>query len=152
MKKLAVILAALMLFGCTSAEEAESRTDDSSGFMSILGEAFKETVDSIIASNDYSGLSTEKHGYGQGVQLDNENRPAGAIDFNNVYGKYNDQDAGGLIRVYQLLQLNEQFIVFSHMYIRDDGSTTTVIQDMFAITSNDECLRNEMLHPRGGVS
>ncbi|MBR1392347.1 MAG: polysaccharide deacetylase family protein [Ruminococcus sp.] len=89
MKKLAVILAALMLCGCTSSDKAESRADDSSGFMSILGEAFKETVDSLIFSNDYSQLSTEKHGYGQGVQLDNENRPAGAIDFNNVYSKYN---------------------------------------------------------------
>ncbi|MGN0634391.1 MAG: polysaccharide deacetylase family protein [Oscillospiraceae bacterium] len=34
-------------------------------------------------------LSTEKHGYGQGVQLDDKNRPTGALDFNSQYGKYN---------------------------------------------------------------
>ena len=33
-------------------------------------------------------LSTEKHGYGQGVQLDDKNRPTGALDFNANYGKY----------------------------------------------------------------
>ena len=34
-------------------------------------------------------LSHEKNGYGQGVRLDNQNRPQGALDFNEKYGKYN---------------------------------------------------------------
>lgn len=33
-------------------------------------------------------LSTEKHGYGQGVQLDADNRPLGALEFNDRYKKY----------------------------------------------------------------
>lgn len=40
-------------------------------------------------AKDFSSLSTEKHGYGQGVQLDDSNRPTGALDFNSMYGKYN---------------------------------------------------------------
>lgn len=43
---------------------------------------------SIVAQVSDSTLSHEKNGYGQGVILDNENRPTGALDFNEKYGKY----------------------------------------------------------------
>lgn len=36
-----------------------------------------------------SSLSHEKVGYGQGVQVDEDNCPLGALDFNSKYGKYN---------------------------------------------------------------
>ena len=88
MKKLIpAAMAAIMLCSCTSANTEES--SDSSGFLSMLGEAFKDAGKGTEAGTDYSSLSTEKHGYGQGRQLDNENRPAGAEDFNNAYGHYN---------------------------------------------------------------
>lgn len=41
-----------------------------------------------------SNLSHEKVGYGQGVQLDESNRPLGALDFNTKYGKYNAKAIG----------------------------------------------------------
>lgn len=44
---------------------------------------------SAQAAKDYSALSAEKHGYGQGVQVDEKNRTLGALDFNKTYGKFN---------------------------------------------------------------
>ncbi len=38
---------------------------------------------------DYSTLSTESNGYGQGVRFDDLNRPKGALNFNEAYGQYN---------------------------------------------------------------
>ena len=83
-KMISVICAALMLCSCTSSEE--TKTDESSGFLRMLFDAADNKTD---AEADYSALSTEKHGYGQGVQLDSDNRPAGAVDLNNTFGKYN---------------------------------------------------------------
>lgn len=40
-------------------------------------------------SVDLSTLDNTLIGYGQGVNLDNENRPQGAVDFNEKYSKYN---------------------------------------------------------------
>lgn len=49
----------------------------------------RTTMDSAAVEPVQGGaLSTEKHGYGQGVQLDDKNRPTGALDFNANYGKY----------------------------------------------------------------
>ncbi|MCD7848241.1 MAG: polysaccharide deacetylase family protein [Oscillospiraceae bacterium] len=38
---------------------------------------------------DYSTLSTEGSGYGQGVRFDDLNRPKGALNFNEAYSQYN---------------------------------------------------------------
>ena len=76
--------AALLLCSCAAASKEES----SEGFLDIIEQAVEDAGNASPALTDYSALSTEKHGYGQGVQLDNENRPAGAVDFNNVFGKY----------------------------------------------------------------
>ena len=38
---------------------------------------------------DLSGLSHDKVGYGQGVQVDDKNRTTGALDFNSKYGSLN---------------------------------------------------------------
>ncbi|MCD8006910.1 MAG: polysaccharide deacetylase family protein [Oscillospiraceae bacterium] len=38
---------------------------------------------------DYSTLSTESNGYGQGVRFDDLNRPKGALNFNEAYSQYN---------------------------------------------------------------
>jgi peptidoglycan-N-acetylmuramic acid deacetylase len=43
---------------------------------------------SARAAKDYSSLSTEKHGYGHGIQVDEKNRTIGSLDFNKTYGKY----------------------------------------------------------------
>lgn len=61
---------------------------------SISDESNTET--STLDSQDDSkiqvatdNLSKTKNGYGQGVQVDDENRPYGAIDFNEKYSKFN---------------------------------------------------------------
>lgn len=41
------------------------------------------------SEENLSSLSHEKIGYGQGVQVDENNRPLGALDFNSKYEKYN---------------------------------------------------------------
>lgn len=76
--------AAIILASCTSSETSKNESS-----RSFLDELYNAADNLTSAEADYSSLSAEKHGYGQGVQLDSENRPAGAVDFNNVYGKYN---------------------------------------------------------------
>ena len=84
--------AALMTVSCTSSETDQGKKKDgSSGFLDILYNAADNKAE---ARTDYSALSTEKHGYGQGVQTDKDNRPAGAVDFNNTFGKYNAEAIG----------------------------------------------------------
>ena len=85
-KMLAAASAAMLLCSCSSAEDSSSK--DESGYFEMLGEAFLEAGNVSEAVTDFSALSREKHGYGQGIQLDDKNRPAGALDFNSVYGKY----------------------------------------------------------------
>ncbi len=43
---------------------------------------------STESSWDYSTLSTESNGYGQGVRFDDLNRPKGALNFNEAYSQY----------------------------------------------------------------
>lgn len=40
---------------------------------------------------DYSTLSTESNGYGQGVHFDDLNRPRGALNFNESYSQYSTE-------------------------------------------------------------
>ena len=54
-----------------------------------VGDAVEPIIRGERASADFSGLSTQKNGYGQGVITDDENRPQGALDFNLKYSKYN---------------------------------------------------------------
>ncbi len=82
--------AAMLATGCAA---ADNDTADHSGNTSESTSAAKETarttMDSAAVEPVQGGaLSTEKHGYGQGVQLDDKNRPTGALDFNANYGKY----------------------------------------------------------------
>lgn len=48
-----------------------------------------ETEISKISDEELSQIDNTKVNYGQGVQFDSENRPAGALDFNSKYEKYN---------------------------------------------------------------
>ena len=49
---------------------------------------------SNAAPAQVSAPSTVKQGYGQGVQLDDKNRPLGALDFNERYGSFNAEAIG----------------------------------------------------------
>lgn len=82
--------AAMLATGCAA---ADNDTADRSGNTAESTYAVKKTahttMDSAAVEPVQGGaLSTEKHGYGQGVQLDDKNRPTGALDFNANYGKY----------------------------------------------------------------
>lgn len=49
--------------------------------------ASEETVQTM--QDAFSSLDTKKQGWGQGTQVDDQNRPVSCMDFQNKYGKYN---------------------------------------------------------------
>lgn len=46
------------------------------------------SVSQKLSDVDISKLNTKKCGYGQGLRLDKDNRPYGALDFNSAFSKY----------------------------------------------------------------
>lgn len=82
--------AAMLATGCAAADnDTADRSGNTSESTSAAKETTRTTMDSAAVEPVQGGaLSTEKHGYGQGVQLDDKNRPTGALDFNANYGKY----------------------------------------------------------------
>lgn len=82
--------AAMLATGCAAADnDTADRSGNTTGSTSAAKETARTTMDSAAVEPVQGGaLSTEKHGYGQGVQLDDKNRPTGALDFNANYGKY----------------------------------------------------------------
>ncbi len=95
-KLLAAAMSLLCLCSCSANYDNNNNRDSVSDNTVKKGESTLnsgvEIEPVIIGKNNeenLSSLSHEKNGYGQGVQLDNQNRPQGAIDFNAKYGKYN---------------------------------------------------------------
>lgn len=90
MKKV-LLLALAAAAALTSCGKTENAADSKSAPETAQSENLVEPViiGAQTAVKNFSSLSTEKHGYGQGVQLDDKNRPMGALDFNSAYGKYN---------------------------------------------------------------
>lgn len=94
-KLLSAVLAAFCLCSCSANYDNNGNdviTDNTvnRGESTLNSGAEIEPV--IVDKNNEENLlslSHEKNGYGQGVQLDNQNRPQGALDFNEKYGKYN---------------------------------------------------------------
>lgn len=82
--------AAMLATGCAAADnDTADRSGNTSESTSAAKKTARTTMDSAAVEPVQGGaLSTEKHGYGQGVQLDDKNRPTGALDFNANYGKY----------------------------------------------------------------
>ena len=82
--------AAMLATGCAAADnDAADRSGNTAESTSAAKETTRTTMDSAAVEPVQGGaLSTEKHGYGQGVQLDDKNRPTGALDFNANYGEY----------------------------------------------------------------
>ncbi len=83
MKKLLIAAACVMAL---SYYAPKAKTDEyidraAQGAKSLLAQ-----VSEITAASP--SLSHEKQGYGQGVNVDDKNRPTGALDFNAQYGKY----------------------------------------------------------------
>lgn len=91
-QKICLLMTAAVMLAASCAA-ADNDTADRSGNTAESTYAAKKTarttMDSAAVEPVQGGaLSTEKHGYGQGVQLDDKNRPTGALDFNANYGKY----------------------------------------------------------------
>lgn len=82
--------AAMLATGCAAADnDTADRSGSTAESTSAAKKTARTTMDSAAVEPVQGGaLSTEKHGYGQGVQLDDKNRPTGALDFNTNYGKY----------------------------------------------------------------
>ena len=82
--------AAMLAAGCAAADnDTADRSGNTAESTSAAKKTARTTMDSAAVEPVQGGaLSTEKHGYGQGVQLDDKNRPTGALDFNANYGKY----------------------------------------------------------------
>lgn len=82
--------AAMLATGCAAADnDTADRSGNTTGSTYAAKKTARTTMDSAAVEPVQGGaLSTEKHGYGQGVQLDDKNRPTGALDFNANYGKY----------------------------------------------------------------
>jgi peptidoglycan-N-acetylmuramic acid deacetylase len=76
--------AVAVLAACSSDSAGSTAQDNATSSQSRV------TMDSeALEPVQTEPLSTEKHGYGQGVLLDDSNRPTGALDFNSQYGEYN---------------------------------------------------------------
>ena len=82
--------AAMLATGCAAADnDTADRSGNTAESTYAAKKTARTTMDSAAVEPVQGGaLSTEKHGYGQGVQLDDKNRPTGALDFNANYGKY----------------------------------------------------------------
>ncbi|MCB6615657.1 polysaccharide deacetylase family protein [Ruminococcus sp. 210702-SL.1.03] len=82
--------AAMLAAGCAAADnDTADRSGNTAESTYAAKKTARTTMDSTAVEPVQGGaLSTEKHGYGQGVQLDDKNRPTGALDFNANYGKY----------------------------------------------------------------
>lgn len=82
--------AAMLATGCAAADnDSADRSGNTAESTYAAKKTARTTMDSAAVEPVQGGaLSTEKHGYGQGVQLDDKNRPTGALDFNANYGKY----------------------------------------------------------------
>lgn len=99
---LAACTAAMLLTACASYDTTDGGTDRKDTASVGTRETDRTTMKENIVEPVQGGtLSTEKHGYGQGVQLDDKNRPTGALDFNAQYGKYGakaiNEDGGKIL-------------------------------------------------------
>ncbi|MCD8096034.1 MAG: polysaccharide deacetylase family protein [Ruminococcus sp.] len=78
-KSLAILCAAMLMTGCASADNTDSDSKDQQNRTTM--------EEDIVEPVQGETLSNEKFGYGQGVLVDEENRPTGALDFNAQYSQ-----------------------------------------------------------------
>ena len=77
----------------TPVQTQDTQTDQSTAVTEDTAETtdIDDVVEPVVTGTswDYSTLSTEGDGYGQGTHFDELNRPRGALRFNEGYSKYN---------------------------------------------------------------
>ena len=82
-------LAAVFTAGVLTACGVTGKSGKNDDFPETTTAEAEPVMMSAQAAKNQSALSAEKHGYGQGVQVDEKNRTTGALDFNSTYGKFN---------------------------------------------------------------
>ena len=72
---------------CIFALASLADREQSSAIVDKAADGVKSMIAQVSELTQASALSHEKNGYGQGVLLDDKNRPTGALDFNAKYGQ-----------------------------------------------------------------
>lgn len=87
----------------------------------LAAESYVSGAMDFLENVNNVGLSTEKHGYGQGVIVDGENRPVGATDFNAVYSQYG---------AYALKETDEKVIYLTFDQGYENGYTAAILDTL----------------------
>lgn len=129
-KYIAVCLAFVTLFlsGCSGqspqrvGNKSQVGTQNSSSVFSN-GDQFEPLdVDVKISQTEMESLDRTKNGYGQGVQVDEQNRTLGALDFNEKYSKY---DAFAISE-----RTDEKFITLTFDQGYENGYTSVILDTL----------------------
>ncbi len=88
--KLLLLILAMSLTACSS-DNNDTDYNVSTGNTELVQpvEKIHNDVKIELSDDEIENLDNQKWGYGQGVNLDINNRPYGALDFNELYSKYN---------------------------------------------------------------
>ncbi len=103
MKKFVAILTsmiALLLSGCSGqspqkiGNKSQIGTENSGSVLRKADDIQPLNADAKLSESEIEQLDRTKIGYGQGIQVDEQNRTLGAIDFNRNYSKYDAMAIG----------------------------------------------------------
>lgn len=85
------------------------------GANEIIAAYVEEKINAL--SEEFEALENTKQGWGQGRQVDNDNRPVSAVAFQNKYGKYN--------AIFIKENTNKIYLTFDEGY--ENGYTPTIL-------------------------
>lgn len=109
--------AALAGMGAGAAKSAGLWNEDCEKYIQAA-ESYVRGAVNVIENVNNAQLSTEKHGYGQGVIVDGENCPVGATDFNAAYSQYG---------AYALKDTDEKVIYLTFDQGYENGYTAKIL-------------------------
>ncbi|MCD7804614.1 MAG: polysaccharide deacetylase family protein [Oscillospiraceae bacterium] len=107
-----------LLMGCAEVNTVPEETQEEE---STVSSDVEDVIEPIANVQDYSTLSTESNGYGQGVNFDDLNRPMGALDFNEEYGEYNAE---------AIQDTEEKTIMLTFDQGYENGYTATILDTL----------------------
>lgn len=113
--------AALIGMGTALAEHAGLLSSDNK-YIGAARDCISSAAQAVsVRLSELSDLSTAKHGYGQGVILDDKNRPIGATDFNAQYEQYG---------AYALKDTDEKVIYLTFDQGYENGYTEKILDTL----------------------
>lgn len=74
-----------------------------------------------LSDEEISKLSTQKCGFGQGLRLDNNNRPYGSLDFNSVFEKYDS---------YAIVEQSDKVVYLTFDQGYENGYTSVILDTL----------------------